>query len=71
MTSSGQKVKFPSKLKCACHIIYFYWRILIYNVGLVSGVQQSEPVIHISFFFRLFSHIGHYRVLSSVPCAIQ
>ena len=22
-------------------------------------------------FFRLFSHIGHYRVLSSVPCAIQ
>ena len=23
------------------------------------------------FFFRFFSHIGHYRVLSSVPCAIQ
>ena len=22
-------------------------------------------------FFRLFSHIGHYRALSRVPCAIQ
>ena len=48
---------------------------MIYNVVLVSGVQQSESVIHIHistlFFFRLFSHIGHYRVLSRVPCAIQ
>ena len=46
---------------------------LIYNVALVSSVQQSESVIHIhiSLFFRFFSHIGHYRVLSRVPCAIQ
>ena len=28
--------------------------------------------IHIySFFFRFFSRIGYYRVLSRVPCAIQ
>ena len=24
-----------------------------------------------SLFFRFFAHIGHYRVLSRVPCAIQ
>ena len=40
---------------------------------LVSAVQQSESVIHYIYplFFRFFSHIGHYRVLSRVPCAIQ
>ena len=28
--------------------------------------------IHIyPFFFRFFSHIGHYRILRRVPCAIQ
>ena len=31
----------------------------------VSAVEQIELV------FRLFSHIGHYRVLSRVPCAIH
>ena len=40
---------------------------LIYNVVLASGVQQSESVIHIhiSTFLRFFSHISHYRILSS------
>ena len=34
---------------------------LIYNVVLVSGIQQSERVIHkyISTLFILFFHIGH------------
>ena len=35
---------------------------------------QSVIHIHIStlfFFFRFFEHIGHYRVLSRVPCAIE
>ena len=47
---------------------------LIYNVMLVSGVQQSDSVIHIfiyPFFFIFFSHIGYYRILSRAPCAIQ
>ena len=46
---------------------------LIYNVVLVSAVQQSEPVIHthISLSFRFFSHIGHYKVLSRVPCVMS
>ena len=47
---------------------------LIYNVVLVSGVQQSDLVIHthISILFGdSISHIGYYKVLSRVPCAIQ
>ena len=37
---------------------------LIYIVVLVSAVQQSESVIniHMSTFYRFFSHIDHYRV---------
>ena len=38
------------------------------------GVQQSESVIHthrsIFFFYRCFSLIGSYKILSVVPCAI-
>ena len=46
---------------------------LIYNVELVSDVQQSESVIHISAFFLKdsFPKIGHCTILSRVPCAIQ
>lgn len=48
---------------------------LIYNIGLLSGVQQSGPVIHIHiyslFSFRFFSHIGQKRALIRVSCAIQ
>ena len=45
---------------------------MIYNVVFISGIQQSESVIHIYIFtlLRFFSHIGHYRVLSRVPCAV-
>ena len=35
----------------------------------VSGVEQSFSCTYISFF-RFFSHIGYYKVLSIVPCAI-
>ena len=41
---------------------------------LVSGVQHSDSVIYISIyisFFRFFSLIGYYKILSIVPCAIQ
>ena len=52
----------------------FYWSIVDLQCT-VSAVQQSESVIHIlcihPLFFRFFSRIGHYRVLSSVPCAIR
>ena len=34
--------------------------------------RMNQLYIHIyPLFFRFFSHIGHYRVLSRVPCAIE
>ena len=51
--------------------------------GLISALQQSDAVIFVyilvlyvniyvsSFIFTFCSHIGHYRMLSRVPCAIQ
>lgn len=45
---------------------------MIYNV-LVSGVQ-SESLIHVSIyplFLKILFLIGHHRVLSRVPSAIQ
>ena len=46
---------------------------MVYNVVLVSNVQQNESVIHIHIaaLLRFFSYIGYYRILSSVSCAIQ
>ena len=46
---------------------------LIYNVVLVSSVQQRDSVIYIYgfFFFRLFSIIHYYYILSIVLCAVQ
>jgi len=43
---------------------------LIYSV-LASSVQQRNQLYMYPFFFIFFSHIGHYRVLSRLPCAIQ
>lgn len=47
---------------------------LIFGVVIPSAVQESEFVLYIymyPLFFRLFSHIGHHRVLSHVPCAVR
>ena len=44
------------------------------NVLLASAIQQRESVTYMYTYiysFLFFSHIGHYRVLSRVPCAIQ
>ena len=43
---------------------------------LVSGVQQSDSVIHIHthiyiFIFRFFFLKNFYKILSIVPCTIQ
>ena len=39
---------------------------------LVSGVQQRESVIHIyASFFRFFSHLGYYRILSRVLFSVS
>ena len=53
----------------------FFGVQLIYNVVLVSGVQQNESVTHIHkftpFFPRFFLHVGCYKALNRVPCALQ
>ena len=54
--------------------IYFIEVWLIYNVVLISAVQQSDSVIHIyiyTFFFIFFSMMVYHRILNIVPCAIQ
>ena len=50
-----------------------YWSIVELQCCVSFGVQQSDLVIHIHViysFFRFLSHIGYYRILSRVPCAI-
>ena len=42
---------------------------MLYNVVLVSPVQQNESAIHISLFFGFPSHLGHYREV--IHCGIQ
>ena len=54
---------------------------LIYNVGLVSAVQQNDSIPHIyihtrilyihTLFFRLFSILVYYNILDIFSCAIQ
>ena len=47
---------------------------MIHNAVFISAVEQSESVLHrhiSTLVLRFFSHIGHYRVLSRVPCAIH
>ena len=42
------------------------------QVSYLSADLSGKPIpISPLFFFRFFSCIGHYRVLSRVPCAIQ
>ena len=57
---------FPSKF-------FFIVVQFLFNVVLVSTVQQSESAIniHISPLFGFPSHLIHHRTLSRVPCAIQ
>ena len=44
---------------------------MIYDVVLVSAIQQSDSVIHIcTFFFILFSIMVYARILNIVPSAM-
>ena len=46
---------------------------LIYNVALVSGIGQSDSVIHVYILFQILSIIGYYKILNVVPlcCTIK
>ena len=53
--------------------IFFYINFievqLIYNVVLISTIQQSDSVVHIyTFFFIFFSIMVYHRILNIVPC---
>ena len=43
---------------------------ILYQFQVYSKLIQLYIYMYL-FFFRFFSHRGHYRVLSRVPCAIQ
>ena len=47
--------------------IFFIEVYLIYDVVLVSGVQQSDSVV----FLKLYSIIGYYKISNRIPCVIQ
>ena len=55
-------------------VLFLFFSIeveLIYNIVLISGVQQSNSVIHIHmyvFFFRFFSIIGYYKIMNMSLC---
>ena len=52
---------FVHRLNQSESIFFFFLKCkLTYNVGLVSGVQQGDSVIHISTLFQI---IFHYRLL--------
>ena len=50
-------------------LAYSRFTMLCYFL-LYSKVNQFYVYIY-PLFFRFFFHIGHYRVLRRVPCAIQ
>ena len=48
---------------------------LIYNIVLASGMQQSDSVICVcigsELFFRFFSYMGYYKMLSIPPSVVH
>ena len=60
-----EKDTFLTGVYCPMYCFHLHWSKLIYDVVLVSGVQQSDSVIH-TYLFKFFSHLG-----SVVPCAMQ
>ena len=70
----GFWVIFPNVgVTISCHIImtFVIETELIYNVVLISAVQQSDSVKHIYSVFLFISRMVYHRALNIVPCAIQ
>jgi len=44
---------------------------LLGEKNAMSFPSPSPDRPHYLFFFKFFSHLGHYRILNRVPCAIQ
>ena len=60
-------------MKMFKNFFQFYWSIVIYNVVLISAVQQSDSVIHIhlSILFQILFPLGYHKILSRFPWAVQ
>ena len=52
--------------------IYFilYWRIVDEQCVQVYSKWIHLYICMYLFFFKIFSHLGYYRILSRVPCAV-
>ena len=53
--------------------MYFIEVQLIYNITLISAVEQSDSVSHMYIYilFHIFCIMIYHRILNIVPCAIQ
>lgn len=54
-----------------CEVLFNFTEIyLIYNVVLISSVQQSDSVMHayICILLHILSIVAYYRILNIVPC---
>ena len=62
-----------SNLLTFFNFLFHIGSLLINNVVLVLGVQQSVSVlhIHVSIPFQILFQLGCYIILSRVPCPIQ
>ena len=60
------------KMVCITHSFLKIGVYLLYNVLLVSAVQQVNQlwVYTYPLFFELSSCLGHHRALSRLPCAM-
>ena len=69
----------PKMLRSCNHwiplsVVFFFKSCIVDLQHCVSFSCTAKRMLYIDISpvsFRLFSHIGHYRVLSRVPCAIQ
>ena len=75
MKKQNSLIYFKFFFKFDWHIVDLQCCIINNAMNLVSGVQQNKSVInrHISILFQVLSHIGYYRILSSLchtvgPC---
>ena len=63
-----------ARVSSAFKKFYFIDVYLIYNVVLISAIQQCDSVTHTyiyTFFFIFFSIMVYLRILNIVPCALQ
>ena len=59
----------PPNFYLFIYFVFYLIFILYWTIVLISGVQQSDSVIHIYifFFFRYFSHVYYYRIIIEFP----